>query len=664
LKLQKLSITGSGIVLISMLLSFVSIWQVKNAYDAANIAQENRQSAMNTVNDFRLQMYQLNKMLTAYISTAEPKYLLYYYDSLAIQDGIKAPPKLYKSSIYWDQVIAEEILHVMPNRGTSLSIATKMKQQKFSYAELNTLKNIFSITQKTKKIEQIAFAATQGLYDSKNKRFVEDGHADLKFAASLIYGKEYRILNSQLSQEIDKLVVQTDNRTHKMVITATTQLSHWLSLAIIFIVLTVLVTLGFLLMFKKVILSPIDRLTNATTNIAHGDYRFRLDPSQWLVELKQLGLTFNLMAEDIANDISNREKNRLELEEAKKIAENATKAKSMFLANMSHEIRTPMNAIIGMSYLALQSDLNPKQKEFIEQVNFSAKSLLGIINDLLDFSKIEAGKMTIETLPFNLNEFLQNTIKLHQYQADEKEIILNYERENSSVLNDATVVIGDTLRISQILNNLLSNAIKFTHQGYVKLSTRTYTVDEKNIRVCFTVEDSGIGMNEEQQSRLFQEFSQANSSTTRHYGGTGLGLAISKNLAELMDGSIKVESEEKKGSKFILELPFEISLINQDSLILQSGHNNVQEINAKINIHETTDVDCKDLFVKNNDSILWLNEFKQLLEESDFDAIELWESNKQSLENKLGNEKIKKISKALVNFDFQNAIILIKETTL
>jgi signal transduction histidine kinase len=646
-----------------MALSFVSIWQVKNAYDTALLAQENRQNSMNIVNDFRLQMYQLNKMLSAYISTAQPQYLFYYYDLLAIQDGKKAPPKLYKSAIYWDQVIAKKIVHVMPQEGSALSITQRMEQQKFSSDELTTLKSILAITQKTKKIEQVAFAATQGLYDSKRKRFVEDGQVDLKFAASLIYGDDYRILNFQLSQAIDKLIMQTDNRTHFMVDQATTQLSRWVGLAMTFIILTVFITLGFLFMVKKVILSPIERLTEATSKIAHGDYFFRLDSKKWLFELRQLGSTFNEMARDIARDIANREKNSLELEKAKTTAEDATKAKSLFLATMSHELRTPLNAIIGMSYLALQSNLNPKQKEFIEQVNVSAKSLLSLINDLLDFSKIEAGKMNIEALPFNLNKLLQNTVNLHQYHADNQEIALSYERENSTYMNDTTVLIGDALRITQIINNLLSNAIKFTHQGFVKISTRAYSVDEKNIRVCIMVEDTGIGMNEEQQSRLFQEFSQANSSTTRHYGGTGLGLAISRNLAELLGGTLNVKSEEDKGSIFTLELPFELSL-EHDNVPINTPQ--IDQISNTIYPDLSSKVTQETQVIINNDFdiIPLIKGFIHLLETSNFDAVDEWESKKMFLQTKIDHEKIKKISRLLAEFEFEKVLVLIKEINI
>jgi len=249
-------------------------------------------------------------------------------------------------------------------------------------------------------------------------------------------------------------------------------------------------------------------------------------------------------------DISSRRQREQELVQMKEKAEQAAKAKSQFLSVMSHELRTPLNAVIGITHLLLQSQPREDQQEDLRTLQFSGESLLHIINDILDFTKLDSGKIELSAIDFNLRELTQGLYQSFSYKAREKNIVFDVEYDDRMPF----YVKGDNFRLSQVLNNLISNAIKFTHEGFVKLKVEMVENKAAHFITRFTVVDSGIGIPEEKQEKIFEQFTQADSDTTRLYGGTGLGLSISGRLVELMGSSILVTSTLGKGSSFSFTL--------------------------------------------------------------------------------------------------------------
>jgi signal transduction histidine kinase/FixJ family two-component response regulator len=281
-------------------------------------------------------------------------------------------------------------------------------------------------------------------------------------------------------------------------------------------------------------------------------------------EIEYLGESFNRMIEELAASqeqirqhqelLEDRIRQRTEdLGKAMQAALAGSQAKSDFLANMSHELRTPMNGLLGMLDLALDGHLKAEQKEQLETAQRCAYSLLALLNDILDLSKIEAGKMALEKVPFNARMVVEDCVKSHAAKASQKGIDLRFERDAAGPVG----VMGDPLRLRQIVANLISNALKFTDRGWVRVRLSTAARSDGRIDVQVQVRDSGLGIAADKLSAIFEKFTQADGSITRKYGGTGLGLAITRHLVDMHGGDIRVESEPGKGSAFTVTLPCE-----------------------------------------------------------------------------------------------------------
>jgi two-component system sensor histidine kinase/response regulator len=547
IQLRHFSIAFPIAIVVSLAVIGAALWGVVSSFKAVEQAQQSRKETLALTTEVTRISEHLTSLVRAFVATSDTRYLTYYFDLSEYRHG-RRNASTGKPTRYWEEMTYGLRDHTARKDMEGKSFAVRLREAGFAPEELEALDKAVAISEQIQKFDQIAFAATQGLYDPEKQAFVSDGEPNAEYALKLVYGDEYSKQLALLMLEVSWISTVADARTAGSVQDANDRLREAVLLAVGAMVALLALALLASLFNHVLVLDPIRKLAAVADDIARRDYHTRLKPMKAVHEINTVATAFNGMADAIEDDIRQRQQASMELEVARAIAESATHAKSMFLANMSHEIRTPMNAIIGMAYLTLKTRLDTRQRDYVSKMHIAAKSLLGVLNDILDFSKIEAGRLDLEAVPFDLQQTVANSLLLVRERAMEKEIELLLEMDPA--VTRRSLLIGDGMRIGQVLTNLLSNAVKFTHRGYVRLSVKIEHTSAHHMTLRFVVSDTGIGMTPEQTARLFQEFSQADGSTTRKYGGTGLGLAISKRLVSLMGSDITVVSVPGEGSSF------------------------------------------------------------------------------------------------------------------
>jgi two-component system sensor histidine kinase/response regulator len=526
---------------------------IRVAYLSAEQAAQRRSDTLHLVSELQNESVMLRRLVSGYASSGQERYWQYYDDILAVRDGRKAAPPGQDPMLYWSEVMVGQRIHALAEGLPGISLQARMDELDFSAEERDAVAAVRQATDRIQHTEQVVFAAKRASMQEPIDWPSQPGQT---YAEQLVHSATYELQAADLARALSTLGRITDARTAAERGQAAVQLERHIAVTI---TLNLVLLPGLLLALYIVrarVLHPIDRLGHVARMLAKGDYTSRTGGRyKWVEELDTLGVTLNVMAYAVQDDVNQRVRAQQDLREARDQAEAATRAKSIFLANMSHEIRTPMNAIIGMTHLALQTPLNAQQRDYLGKVHSASAMLLGVINDILDFSKIEAGKLMLESAPMRVDAVVNDAVMMVRQRAQDKGIDLRCEFVSPEILGERGLIHGDALRLGQVLANLLSNAVKFTEHGHVTLRARLSDWQPTEATLCIEVEDTGIGMNEEQRKSLFSEFTQADGSTTRRYGGTGLGLSITRRLVTLMGGDIVVHSEAAQGSTFSVLLP-------------------------------------------------------------------------------------------------------------
>ena len=526
-------------------------------YESYKLADELRQSSDD-----------LTRMARTYAVTGDSRYEQWFRRILAIRNG-QAPRPLDYDGIYWDSVTAtgQEPAAV----GETVALETLMRRMEFSEAEFAKLRQAQANSDALVALEDQAMAAIKGLHDEPGRE-ARQGEPDPELARGLLHGEAYHRAKGSIMQPINQFLAMVEERTAREMEELRAQGRQLALTAVGLMLLAVSLVLGAIVLIQRRVLRPVSELAVAAQRIEGGDYSRRLSV-RGEDEVARLSGAFNLMSGSIERDIEARERSAGELAQARETADSANRAKSAFLANMSHELRTPMNAVIGYSEMLAEEMSDAGDDGYIpdvEKIQAAGKHLLGLINDVLDLSKIEAGRMDLYLERFDLREMLDEAVATVAPLITKNGNVLEAEFDA-----ELGAMRADLTKVRQSLFNLLSNAAKFTHQGTITLGARRHRERDAD-RVTLSVSDTGIGIPPDKLGAVFEEFSQADESTTRNFGGTGLGLAISRRFCQMMGGDITAESRPGEGSTFRIELPASVDALEAAKAATKAGGQTVE----------------------------------------------------------------------------------------
>jgi signal transduction histidine kinase/CheY-like chemotaxis protein/HPt (histidine-containing phosphotransfer) domain-containing protein len=530
-----------GVLVASLLV--IAALQLSGAR-AQTRAENRRTTSFLLADSMRQSSNDLTNMVRLYVSTGDPRYRGYYNEILAIRAGTAPRPRNYNSS-FWNRVLAEGRGFV--RYGKPQSLTDQMRAVHFTPDEFAALAASLRASNTLAKRE----VRVMNRVEPRIRKGVDDAYfADVYPVYRQLIDHEYLAQKGAIMAAIDRFIALVDLRTTNAVDDVRSRNRNLVGAEIAVLVLIVLVGLAARVVLTRLAVRPLARLIAATRRIADGDYAHRAE-IRAVRELERVADAFNEMGAAIQSDAAGRARAEQAAVEARGAAERANQAKSTFLAAMSHEIRTPMIGVTGMLEVLARTELSQQQRQMVATAEGSAQALLQIIGDVLDFSKIEAEKLELAPAAFAVRPVVAAAVETFVHSASAKGLLLTWRADDGL----APAHVGDSLRLRQVLGNFVSNAVKFTEVGGVEVAVRVLDESVAAQTVEFSVTDTGVGVAPELQERLFQDFGQAEASTSSRFGGTGLGLVICKRLAVLMGGDVTMTSVAGTGTTLRLTVP-------------------------------------------------------------------------------------------------------------